>query len=778
MPVGARCASKAAIGGALHGYDHMKRIFISHAGQDTAVAVRLCGDLRNVGHEVQIDTEELELGDDIIDFINSAINDSDTVIIIYSNNTPCALWQRQEINAALSTAISQEGAEVIVLKRGVVNLPPLLRPRLYGHLDDDTYQKTLQKLCSKITDQHGANISTTNASEKISPNPFRRVRAEYFDDQDPRLLAESFSPPEAAKIRVFEDTKPCFLEGSRGTGKTMLLLSLRARVLSARVNSKKLGDLFGCYVRLDRGAFCNVGPHLMTPDSSAPIEDQRELSQLTNVFEQEFYLGVIESLVSEIEHCSTSRKLAVNTIVETALVRSVASTLSQPDAASIARFGDLLSSFSALRRQLSDFVKRKFIYRETRDVPFTFFNLDMFKEIVKSIKSHIPSLTLSIITILLDEYENLLPYQKTVVNTLVKFGPPHISVKVAQKVGTEVVSSTTVQQELQETHDYNRVNLIYSVEPGEGFSRYIRLLENIVTNLFVGQQLTPVSLARLLPKDCADEITPKECEEEVTALVTRGRFESWDKAKQAKKLSYYREAAIYRRLYGRPGRRTKKRFSGHEELAFVSSGVIRYFQEILATAYDLQQVDPDTDAPAIAPHHQTAAVYRVSNDNLATLSRNIETHGEKLKYFLLDLGDCLRQKLLHHSSEPEAARLALKDPGSLLDERYDLLRQIISIGVKEGVFQTVDGRPGLRPRHTEDPQPEEINIARIYAPTLGISPRLRWRTEVGCFELAGLLNDDLRRRVKRDLISRLVPKRAAHATHATQLPFKMTEEER
>ena len=47
----------------------MKRIFISHAGQDATVAERLCGDLRNVGHEVQIDTEELKLGDDIIDFI-------------------------------------------------------------------------------------------------------------------------------------------------------------------------------------------------------------------------------------------------------------------------------------------------------------------------------------------------------------------------------------------------------------------------------------------------------------------------------------------------------------------------------------------------------------------------------------------------------------------------------------------------------------------------------------------------------------------------------------
>ena len=179
----------------------MKRIFISHASQDSDVATRLCGDLRNVGHDVQIDTEELRLGDDIIDFINNAINGSDTVFIIYSSNTPTAVWQKQEINAALWSDISQGGGEVIVLTFGEVKLLPLLGSRLYGRLDDDQYQETLQKLCHKITEQHGVKVSPAEV-EPNSPNPFRRVRAEYFDDKDPRLLAESFSPPDAAKIQV------------------------------------------------------------------------------------------------------------------------------------------------------------------------------------------------------------------------------------------------------------------------------------------------------------------------------------------------------------------------------------------------------------------------------------------------------------------------------------------------------------------------------------------------------------------------------------------------
>ena len=228
--------------------------------------------------------------------------------------------------------------------------------------------------------------------------------------------------------------------------------------------------------------------------------------------------------------------------------------------------------------------------------------------------------------------------------------------------------------------------------------------------------------------------------------------------KQKAQISYYREAAIYRYLYGTPGRRTKKRFSGHRDLAFVSSGVIRYFQEIVGMAYHLKQnSDPNVDP--IASKHQTEAVYIVSDHNLSMLSKNVEELGESLKYFLLDLGDCLRQKLLKHTSEPEAGRIAIRDPELLSNDQFTLLKRLIHTGVKEGVFQTVEGRPGIRPKHVEDPQPVEINIARIYAPTLQISPRLRWTTPFLCSELAGLLSSNDRRKTKLEIIERVIGKK-------------------
>ncbi|MBM3879048.1 MAG: TIR domain-containing protein [Verrucomicrobia bacterium] len=54
----------------------MKNIFISHGGADAAIASRLAGDLRNAGHETVVDTRELKLGDDAIEFMNQGIADA------------------------------------------------------------------------------------------------------------------------------------------------------------------------------------------------------------------------------------------------------------------------------------------------------------------------------------------------------------------------------------------------------------------------------------------------------------------------------------------------------------------------------------------------------------------------------------------------------------------------------------------------------------------------------------------------------------------------------
>lgn len=426
----------------------MKHIFISHAGKDSAIATTLHDDLRNVGHDVQIDLKVLTLGDDTIEFMDEAIAHAHTVIILYSQHTQTAKWQRLEINASVWNELAQSGGKVIVLKLDGTPVPPLLGPKMYGSLEPAEYQKTLKRLCQEITSQPTDTALVCQALHEGSSNPFWRVRAEYFEEM-PALLAKAFSPPDAAKARVLEEMRPCFLEGSRGTGKTMLLLSLRGRIYASRSEpSKSLASLFGFYLRLNKGAFCNAGVRGVDEGGGKSISDST-LDQLTDTYAQELYLGLIESMISELVNCAKAKQLLMDSETEMGVVRAITQAIHGPSAPARSSLKDLLVHFGELHRQLSDFIRRKFIYQEPCSVPFTSFDLEVFRRVIEIVKAQIPSLEKSQFTILLDEYENLSAYQKLVVNSLIKLGPPFLSVKVARKVGTEEVSRTTRRYELR-----------------------------------------------------------------------------------------------------------------------------------------------------------------------------------------------------------------------------------------------------------------------------------------------------------------------------------------
>jgi hypothetical protein len=83
-------------------------------------------------------------------------------------------------------------------------------------------------------------------------------------------------------------------------------------------------------------------------------------------------------------------------------------------------------------------------------------------------------------------------------------------------------------------------------------------------------------------------------------------------------MTYYGEAATYRVLYGAKGRHKPKHFSGFNQLAFLSSGVIRYFQEFLGVAYHLTYSSGEgpTGPLVLPPKKQSDAVHFVAQHNL------------------------------------------------------------------------------------------------------------------------------------------------------------------
>jgi hypothetical protein len=728
----------------------LKHIFVSHAGADREVADRLANDLRDAGHETKVDTRELTLGTDSIDFMNDAIAHAHTVIILYSQHSKSAQWQQLEMKASLWHQVAQDGGTCIVIRLDDTDLPPLWGPKVYGKLTTThgpQYQKLIEELCRAVLPAQTATSIVSTAFGCDNSNPFRRLRAEFFEDS-PKLLARTFAPPDASKVGALEDKMPCFLEGSRGTGKSMLLLSLRARNYLARfpVSVQPIA-VFGAYLKLTRGALCNAG--LPTSANTDPkFGAETNDYPVVDISAQEIYLSILESLVSELDYCIEQHVLACDRSVESRLAGSLGRRLFPDSTLTFVRLSDVRDELGIAHEHISDFIRKRFIYGEKPNVPFTHFGIKLLGNCLRIIRQEIPLLTNTLFAILFDEYENLFPFQQRVVNGLVKLAAPELTVKIAKKLGTFDTASTVTGQDLQEIHDYTRIPLVYDVNDAHELKAYQNLLETFVRNTLRSESSGTASLAALLPSFQTLEVQAADLREEVARLckVTPADFESWDSEKQMAKITYYGEAATYRCLYGSKKRRQEKRFAGKDDLTQLSSGIIRYFQEFLGVAYHLAFSAGAVQGSQlqIAPEFQSRAVHIVSRHNVATLSRNVEAYGEVLKYLLLDLGDGLRHRLLHHSSEPEAARLTVTDPEQLALPGMADLKRVLSVGVREGVFQSKEGLPAFRPKHDSDPQPVEINICRLFAPALQISPRLRWRTPITCDELRSLIDPQSR----------------------------------
>ena len=748
-------------------------ILISHAAEDAKIATELEEHLRNAGHETKVDTRDLGLGDNVIAFMNDGIANAAAVIILFSKHTTDAKWQNLEIDAAVWNQVAQSGGRCIVVRLDDTPIPPLLGPKVYGKLiqeDQESLKKLVEDICDALFSGQTTSSLVAEAFTPNSNNPFRHLRAEFFENQ-PELHAKTFALPDAIKVGALEDMKPCILEGSRGTGKSMLLLSLRARNFLLRSTSERgAPQRFGFYLKLTRGAICNAGVRFEGEHPHSTINTD----VLVDVAAQELYLQIMESLLSELVYCVEHNLINHDRLVERNLCEAADELLFDSKGHKAISFVELQIKLSDMHKRLADFIRRKFIYEDPVPVPIATLDLEQLKRVIALVRHHTPSLKESMFVVLLDEYENLFPYQRRIVNSLLKLGPPHISIKIAKKLASGDLPGTTTGQELQEIHDYTRVPLVYDVEDTAERNAYYELLRHIVVNMAKLERSRPVDVDELLPDFCDSEVDESLWLSEVVKLhkTTLEKFANLPSEEQREKKTYYGEAATYRVLLGRRGRHAEKRFAGFKELALLGSGVIRYFQEFLSVGYHLTfgAKSPPQGVLTLPPDQQSKAVHIVSQHNLTTLSKNVERHGEELRYFLLDLGDCLRHKLLKHTSEPEAGRLTIEDPEMLEKDSMETLKRILAVGEGEGVFQTKEGLPAFKPKHGSDPQPTEFNICRVYAPVLQISPRLRWRTNIKCGHLQRFLEPGKRAQAIREL-KNIVEKSRRSTVAQVNLPF-------
>lgn len=98
---------------------NMYDVFLCHASEDKDTIARpLYEELKKLGLNVFLDSEEIGWGDSLIDIINRALHKSKYVIAVMSENSVEKKWPQKEINAVLSNEINHDKSKLLPLIHG------------------------------------------------------------------------------------------------------------------------------------------------------------------------------------------------------------------------------------------------------------------------------------------------------------------------------------------------------------------------------------------------------------------------------------------------------------------------------------------------------------------------------------------------------------------------------------------------------------------------------------------------------------------------------------
>ena len=618
--------------------------------------------------------------------------------------------------------------------------------------DNQPYEDAFRTLLEACHPEPNPDSVYSKIQGTKSDNPFRRVRAEYFEDVN--ILAKSFTKPEQARYDSIIEVKPTLIEGGRGSGKTMILKSLQAQIAIKRQNKKSYSEselaYFGVYCRLSRWSF-------ETFSEPEELLEQFGEDVASQLFQTEFFLHLIQALVDEIQMCADEKYLDINSSQERTISSDIAEIIKPniDEKDKPLNFKDTIQMVKTELRKISDYIFHKKL-KENINYTGPILRRRELQDICNCIRENINDF--GTIYFLLDEYENLFHFQNVIVNTLIKWSyASNFSVKaVAKKAGFQD-SRTLEGQEIERPDDYTHVDLDYDLSDPSMRRNYKKLLVDICGKILKDEGFKETDISKLLEEpQPLTESDKKIIEKRIINIVTQ-QGKVWDNLSDKEKKEYWHRlevGAFYKKFSN------KKDFAGIDDFILLSSGIIRYFLELCGTSYyfalqDDFDVKNDDQIPVKA---QTNAAHVISRYHLREITRNIVSFGHMIRQFAIDLGDIFRQKLFNHLSEPEAARIRIVDPHKLFTDDFKETRKVLDLAEMHSVLQVRNGRGGMRPKHATDVQPLEYLLNRIYAPVLQFSPRPRWTTDFTCQNIKSLLNSNERQKTKSTLIKKVTPK--------------------
>lgn len=578
-------------------------------------------------------------------------------------------------------------------------------------------------------------------------------RAEWPSDH----FGELFVKP--TYLQKLETMRPCFLVGGRGTGKTTALQSLRYDATLDRLESIGLSygdqEYLGILVRMNKNrvrAFTGGG-----------IEERDWIKAFAHYFnlivsEQFARMGIwLESM----QNISFGRE--ASSFIARELGLDECDTLS-----------DLLKSIKHAISQLQLYVNNP----HSSPVPILSIAESPLKQFAEAFKDQ-NLIDSQVIFCCIDEYENLLDYQQSVLNTYIKHAEPPLSYKVGvRKNGLRKRNTLDSQDLLRTPDDFAEIEIVE-----EGFEYFakevaeLRLrkaiqlgidvpekLDNFLDDLSFSEEAEALG-ANKVAGDVLDELST-ECKEAWTFFSEKDASETyflkfWEDGSGGRLIDLARDwmanetawktrlnnhgyASLFWLSKGNKGKRIRKYYCGANVFLSLPGGNVRYFLELLenSVSKQLDKTSSISDTFCISPEAQTKAAEAVGRRRLNQLE-GLADHGVQLKRLVLAIGKVFFEFARDPAGRtPEVNSFVLTGAASDVEQ----LQTLLSEGVGHLAFEQA---PRTKATSDFEPKDDEYRLHRIFCAFFVISHRKKRRTSFNAKHLLDVIEDNPTRAIAR-----------------------------
>jgi hypothetical protein len=766
-------------------------VFISYAHSDEDKAKRIEADLRQQYVGFWIDKKSITPGTTWLKEIDDGLRQADYVFGIVTRNYIDSTGML-EAYASISDGLSKKKIKFIPLFfENVKEIDSPILKALQGYRFYENYNTVLLDLIRFLKGEepeHPCELLSKVEGEH-SKNPFRRTRAEFFESD--YSLAMAFADPEKERYELVRGRTPLFIFGGRGSGKTMILRSLTPEVIVSRQGVKTFQeardkgiDYFGIYLRLVRGSFTiadnntilNLG--FLNVGISKDYNLYRELWEKLNkglsdepiissginaartIFLNELNLKILKAVLIKLKHLQEIGIMDISNTSEQNISFLIAKKINP--SMTITTFTDLISILDIEIDKIKDYLQKITLPLCGTIMPnWATTGSDFLDHASKILIDNITALHNTKLYFLLDEFENLFPYQQVIINEWVKTFN-NVVVKVGLKYEGMFTNMTLQGQPLQfKVGECDEITLDYDLFSDTDFAQYKKLFKKICATLLSLEGYKETDIENLLDIPSSPEL-PQETIDGYIKEIAGKRF-------RGNKIKEFRNkleiAAIFRllrkkeKVEGRTSR--EKVYAGFDTYTYLSSGIIRVFLNLLGMAvYRAEGKGTSVrDGQKISVEDQSWAARIVSKGYLEKIHKNVEAYGgingEVMYQFVTDIGDIFRERLLFHSSEPETLSISIKDTHHLDREEYRLIKNFLIHGVRESILYKREETSSYRPKQTTGIRTKDYVLNRVYTPALEISHRSRWgRCRFSVKELSDLITANKREAVKKSLQER------------------------